>query len=122
MVTRVQCRSCGAFVTAAFARVYGNDADELYACPECSTRGDRTNCAGTAPEADGSLHVHKPGLENPEPAVFRDNKEVETDTRDRLTLEEAQEREAEDSVVGVSAEEADDVELTDGEFAAIIAK
>jgi hypothetical protein len=122
MVTRVQCQSCEAFVTAAFACVYGNDADELYACPECSTRGDRANCAGTSPEADGSLYVHKPGLEDPEPAIFKDDESDETDPSKRLTLAEARKQEKDDSVLGGRTEGVDDLRHADEAFAAIVAR
>ena len=101
--------------------MYGNDDDELYACPECSTKGDRANCAGTSSEADGSLYVHKPGLDEPVPAVFRDDEEEETDPNERLTLDEARERE-EASTVGVGSQDENSVDHDDQEFAAIVAK
>jgi ferredoxin-like protein FixX len=31
------CRNCGSYVTTCFARVFGNNEDEVYACLECST-------------------------------------------------------------------------------------
>jgi hypothetical protein len=35
--TNKRCRSCGSYVTSAFARVFGNNKDQVYACLECST-------------------------------------------------------------------------------------
>ena len=32
-----ECTNCGAFVTTAFARVYGDDDDIPHACMECAT-------------------------------------------------------------------------------------
>ncbi|MFB6120544.1 MAG: hypothetical protein ABEJ68_05440 [Halobacteriaceae archaeon] len=31
------CNRCGAFVTARFARVFGDNDDEVWGCPNCST-------------------------------------------------------------------------------------
>lgn len=32
-----RCHTCGEFVTADFARVFGSNENDVYACPECST-------------------------------------------------------------------------------------
>jgi len=32
-----RCRNCGSYVTSAFARVFGDNEDHVYACLECST-------------------------------------------------------------------------------------
>ncbi|WP_440010455.1 DUF7563 family protein [Halomicrococcus sp. SG-WS-1] len=32
-----QCRNCDAFVTPQFARVFGNNRNEVYGCFECMT-------------------------------------------------------------------------------------
>jgi protein-arginine kinase activator protein McsA len=32
-----RCQGCGALVTTRFARVFGNNEDELYACHQCAT-------------------------------------------------------------------------------------
>jgi hypothetical protein len=47
-----ECTSCGAFVTRAFARVYGDDNDVPHACLECATREELKNdaAAGFAPD------------------------------------------------------------------------
>lgn len=122
MVTRTQCQACRASVTATFARVFGNNDDEVHACPSCLTWGDVSNCAATSPAADGTRRVHKPGLEDPEPTVFRDDDEAEPDPRDRLTLAEARKRESEDSVLEGRTEDADEARHPDKAFAAILAK
>lgn len=35
--TSTRCRNCGSYVTSAFARVFGDNQDHVYACLECST-------------------------------------------------------------------------------------
>lgn len=35
--TTTRCQNCGSYVTSAFARVFGNNQDHVYACLECST-------------------------------------------------------------------------------------
>ncbi len=35
--TSTRCRNCGSYVTSAFARVFGDNEDHVYACLECST-------------------------------------------------------------------------------------
>ena len=32
-----RCRNCGSFVTRDFARVFGNNHNEVYGCLECMT-------------------------------------------------------------------------------------
>ena len=32
-----RCRSCGSFVTRDFARVFGNNQNEVYGCLDCMT-------------------------------------------------------------------------------------
>jgi hypothetical protein len=36
-VAENRCRSCGAFVTRDFARVFGNNENEVFGCLECMT-------------------------------------------------------------------------------------
>ena len=38
--TQSQCNNCGAFVTRQFARVYGNNHDEVYGCLRCQRARD----------------------------------------------------------------------------------
>lgn len=35
VATRGTCTNCGAFVTTAFARVFGDNDDRVAGCPEC---------------------------------------------------------------------------------------
>lgn len=35
-----QCNQCGAFVTARFARVFGDNQDTLHGCRSCMSVGD----------------------------------------------------------------------------------
>lgn len=35
--TSSECLGCGAFVTDRFARVFGDNDNRVYGCPECST-------------------------------------------------------------------------------------
>lgn len=35
-----QCETCGAFVTPDFTRVFGNNRDEVYRCPNCANLAD----------------------------------------------------------------------------------
>lgn len=41
-----ECLNCGSRVTVRFARVFGNNDDEVYGCPEC--RGVRELYEGAA--------------------------------------------------------------------------
>lgn len=36
--TKNQCQRCGSFVTPDFARVFGNNDDEVFGCYECMDR------------------------------------------------------------------------------------
>lgn len=35
--TRNQCRNCKQYISHQFARVFGNNDDEVFGCVECST-------------------------------------------------------------------------------------
>ncbi|MFW5918630.1 MAG: DUF7563 family protein [Halanaeroarchaeum sp.] len=37
------CGHCGAHVSTAFARVFGNNHNEVYACPDCATMRELRN-------------------------------------------------------------------------------
>jgi hypothetical protein len=54
------CNACGGQVTDRFARVFGTNEDEVYACPNCTTMTDIMRHGAT--EADGE------GRDRPEPA------------------------------------------------------
>ena len=42
-----QCRHCGAYVSSQFARVFGDNDDEIHRCIECSTLRDLQEGAAT---------------------------------------------------------------------------
>lgn len=65
MVTNVSCQSCGNRVSAEYARVFGNDENELYACPNCSTQRATARGAGVDDDRDGTLLVHRPDETEP---------------------------------------------------------
>lgn len=43
-----QCRNCDAHVTARFARVFGDNGDQVYRCPDCAANPDRYDGGGEA--------------------------------------------------------------------------
>ena len=83
------CQNCGQPVDAQYARVFGNEDDEVHACTNCSTHRAIARGAAVAPDRDGTLLVHRPGLDEPVDAVIRDedgdDHELETATRFSLT-------------------------------------
>lgn len=42
-----QCRNCGAYVSSQFAKVFGDNDDEIHRCIECSTLRNLQQGAGT---------------------------------------------------------------------------
>jgi len=93
MVTSVSCLNCGEPVNAQYARVFGNDDDEVHACRNCSTQGDIANGAAVDADRDGTPLVHRPDVDEPVEAVFHETESKE-DTADRVTLEELREQSA----------------------------
>jgi len=93
MVTSVSCLNCGEPVDAQYARVFGNDDDEVHACRNCSTRGAIANGAAVDDDRDGTPLVHRPDVDEPVEAVFHEA-ESDADTEDRVTLEELREQSA----------------------------
>ncbi|MFU1783181.1 hypothetical protein ACM16X_17575 [Haloarcula japonica] len=93
MVSAVTCQSCGAHVDAQYARVFGNDDDEVHACRNCSTQGAIANGAAVDADRDGTPLVHRPDLDEPVEAVFHET-DSDPDTEDRVTLNELRERSA----------------------------
>lgn len=87
MVTTVSCQNCGARVSAEYARVFGNDADELHACSNCSTQ--RAVARGAAVDAgrDGTLLVHHPDTDEPVEALMETDRTASNATG-RYRLEE----------------------------------
>jgi hypothetical protein len=76
MVHSIACQTCGEQVMAEYARVFGNDDDELHACPNCSTQRALARGAGVDADRDGTLLVHHPDRDEPVEAV------IETDRTD----------------------------------------
>ena len=44
------CTRCGAFVTSAFARVFGDNDDRVHGCPECLQSRDLEDGGSARPE------------------------------------------------------------------------
>jgi len=93
MVTSVTCLNCGEPVDAQYARVFGNDDDEVHACRNCSTQGAIANGAAVDADRDGTPLVHRPDVDEPVEAVFHET-DSDADTEDRVTLEELREQSA----------------------------
>ncbi|WP_049938431.1 DUF7563 family protein [Haloarcula marismortui] len=91
MVTSVSCLNCGEPVDAQYARVFGNDDDEVHACRNCATQGAIANGAAVDADRDGTPLVHRPDVDEPVEAVFHEA-ESEEDSEDYVTLEELREQ------------------------------
>lgn len=52
-----QCENCGSAVTDDFARVFGTNANRVFACPECATMRDIMAGEAAVPEQHTSLPV-----------------------------------------------------------------
>lgn len=46
-----ECKQCGSFVTADFVRVFGNNSDQVFGCPDCMTYADLIEGEGSKPPA-----------------------------------------------------------------------
>lgn len=46
-VGSTRCRNCGTYVSSQFAKVFGDNEDEIHRCIECSTLRDLQQGAGT---------------------------------------------------------------------------
>ena len=42
-----RCRNCGTYVSSQFAKVFGDNEDEIHRCIECTTLRDLQQGAGT---------------------------------------------------------------------------
>ena len=51
-VAENRCRSCGSFVTRDFARVFGNNHNEVFGCLECMTATEVKKGGARAEEVD----------------------------------------------------------------------
>lgn len=49
-----RCRNCGSFVTRDFARVFGNNYNEVYGCLECMTATEVKRGGARAENVDTS--------------------------------------------------------------------
>ena len=49
-----ECQSCGGFVTERFARVFGNNQDEVHGCLDCMSNTDVKNGGAHDVDADTS--------------------------------------------------------------------
>jgi len=87
MPARVTCQTCGTGVDAQFARVYGTEDDDVYACLSCSTHRALANGAAIAPDRDGTPLVHRPDRDEPVPATL-DEADTDDDEPDRYVLAE----------------------------------
>ena len=47
-----RCRNCGSFVTRDFARVFGNNHNEVFGCLDCMTATDVKKGGARAREVD----------------------------------------------------------------------
>lgn len=46
------CQNCDAYVTAAYARVFGDNTNEVHACRNCATAQEMYNDAGAGYDPD----------------------------------------------------------------------
>lgn len=44
--TQTVCHNCGSYVTKQFARVFGDNGDQVYGCLECSTMRELRDGSG----------------------------------------------------------------------------
>ena len=49
-----RCQSCGSFVTKDFARVFGDNDDQVHGCLECMSASD-VKRGGSKPGCSGSI-------------------------------------------------------------------
>jgi len=83
VVTTTTCQNCGEPVDADYARVFGNDDDQVHACTNCPTHRAIATGAATAADRDGAPLVHRPGIDEPVEAVMDetdDDVDQETDS------------------------------------------
>lgn len=85
MVTTVTCQNCGERVSSEYARVFGDDANELHACSNCSTQRAVARGAAVDDDRDGTPLVHRPDTDDPVRTVTTvDDKPTEQPERHRL--------------------------------------
>ena len=85
MVTTVTCQNCGERVSSEYARVFGNDSNELHACSNCSTQRAVARGAAVDDDRDGTPMVHRPDTDDPVRTVTTvDDEPTEQPERYRL--------------------------------------
>lgn len=57
MTALTTCEQCGAVISGAFARVFGNNDHKAYACPHCASAGAITSGAAVSEAATGGRSV-----------------------------------------------------------------
>jgi len=57
MTPLTTCKRCDAVITTDFARVFGNNEHEAYACPHCASAGAITSGAAVSEAATGGRAV-----------------------------------------------------------------
>ena len=45
-----ECRGCGSYVSTEFARVFGDNEDEVFGCPQCVPFSALMEGGGAAPD------------------------------------------------------------------------
>ncbi len=56
-----RCQNCGSFITPEFARVFGNNDDDVFGCLECMSGTDVKNGKARAETIDTSVTDAKRG-------------------------------------------------------------
>lgn len=77
------CHNCGGFVSEQFARVFGNNQDECFGCPDCMTQHELTDGEASAPTDEAEV---------PDDLLATDGGHTEPETRIADALEELAER------------------------------
>jgi hypothetical protein len=72
-------------VTAAYARVFGNDNNEIHACRECTSQRALANGAALRADRDGTLLVHRPDAPTPVPTATDDHERADEPDRPLLS-------------------------------------
>ncbi|NLV08288.1 hypothetical protein GOC83_19410 [Haloarcula rubripromontorii] len=118
MVSAVTCQNCGEHVDAQYARVFGNEQNEVHACRNCSTQGAIANGAAVDADRDGTLLVHRPGVDEPVEATFHETESDEEGSDDEcFSLSELRARSSSPSSPDSPTERYDDES-----FAALVAE
>lgn len=113
------CQNCGNHVSAAFARVFGNDENEVYACRNCNTMRNIKRCAATAPDAEGQLMVSvRADGGAPRPARLQDDTDENEADEETVFLRDVTSEQSAERDRNVAA--ADEPRHDDPKFAALL--